>query len=263
MTFFDHLGAFIGRLQALPDLLHKDLQELKESLSAQQEGYRHQQQIKPECISKILSLDDESKRDRATRDDRQYGVQNSIRWAAWSAFVAAAFYGAVTAGQWWDLRHNFKLEQRPWISISDQAIVLSPEMMDAEIKFTNTGKTPARNVQKATQIKINPLPLMDGPLDAEVRDLDFRGHSILGPQGTVRVRVGTEAEVGGKAIILKNALKDRFPAIDSGDQILYLFGEIKYEDVSGGQRTTKYCLYAVKLETVWELAECNKFNEMD
>lgn len=234
-----------------------------ESASTTNERAEQNKLAQPLWLDDLTSKFEQTSREKSASDHRHYRVQNSIKRATWCAFLAASVYAGISYRQWWDLRRNFKLEQRPWIGISDEAVVINPGRMDAEITFANTGKTPARNVQKAVQLKISPLPLVDGPLDADVKALDFRGHSILGPQGTMRVRAGTETEAGEKAIILRDALKDRFPLIDSGDQILYLFGEIKYEDASGEQRTTKYCLYAIKLETGWHLAECNRFNEMD
>lgn len=200
-----------------------------------------------------------------TEDSQQFQYAPP-RWKTIIEVAAILFgigYAIVTGLQWWDLRQNFKLDQRPWIGLSDEALVLNSEKVDAELKFTNSGKTPARNVRKAVQIKIAPAPLMESPAEDDIRSLVFSGNTVLAPQATVTVRSGTETEGDQKALILKDAMKSHFPLIDSGKDILYLFGEIIYDDTLGRQRTTKYCLHAVKLERGWHLAECNEFNEMN
>lgn len=180
------------------------------------------------------------------------------------ALVCGIGYAIVTGMQWWDLRRNFQLDERPWVAISDQAIIVTQDRMDAEVAFTNSGKTPARNVQKSVQMKIAHSPLVDKPSDADEKSLVFSGHSVLGPQAKTRERAGTTSEVDPKvALALKDALKQSFSYIESGEDILYLFGEIKYEDTSGGAHITRYCFHAVKLESGWWLAECNGFNEMN
>ena len=193
-------------------------------------------------------------------------VPSIPRWKTALEITAIVFgigYAVVTGLQWWDLRQNFKIDQRPWIGLTDEAVVVTPDKIDAEIKFVNSGKTPARNVQKSVRIKISPLPLIKEPPAEDIQNLVFSGHTVLAPQGTVRVRGGTETEETESALILKEAAKNYFPLIDTRKDILYLFGELIYDDASGKHHTTKYCLYAVKLETGWHLAECDGFNEME
>jgi hypothetical protein len=202
--------------------------------------------------------------DKTKSDEREYRVQNSIRWAAWCAFTAAAFYGGIAALQWWDLRRNFKLDQRPWIAIREQAIILNQDRMDAQITFINSGRTPARNVQKSVEVKLAPAPSLDKPPDADIKNLAFGGHSVLGPQATFRAIAGTTVEADQRlAVSLKQAIANSFQYIDSGQSILYVFGEIKYEDVSGESHMTNYCFHAVKIQSGWYLAECREFNEMN
>lgn len=196
----------------------------------------------------------------------QCHYKSTPRWKTTLEVMAVVFgigYAVVTGLQWWDLRQNFKIDQRPWIGLTDEAVVVTPDKIDAEIKFVNSGKTPARNVQKSAQIKISPVPLIKDPSAEDIQNLVFSGHTVLAPNGTVRVRAGTETQEIESAPILKEAVKNYFPLIDAKKDILYLFGEVIYDDASGKRHTTKYCLYAVKLETGWHLAECDGFNEMD
>jgi hypothetical protein len=65
---------------------------------------------------------------------------------------------------------------------------------------------------------------------------------------------------------MRKLLADNYLAIDAGTDIIYVFGELRYVDISERPHSTKYCVYAVKLRQkplLWQLSYCNKFNEMD
>jgi hypothetical protein len=107
------------------NLFFEDFHSLRESLRAiqermhairdQQEGEQQDQNIPPGWLEPILAANQQTETDRAAHDNRQYRVQNSLRWAAWFAFIAAAVYAGITYQQWRDLRRNFRTDARAWV----------------------------------------------------------------------------------------------------------------------------------------------------
>jgi hypothetical protein len=157
-----------------------------------------------------------------------------------------------------------ELDQRAWVGISSQNVdELSAQAFKAEIEFFNSGKTPARRVQKSISLMTRPRPLLDSPDTEGVNSLRFSGNSVLPPQGHTTITTLSDPQTMQQMTQIFNA---HYAAIDAGTQILYVFGEIKYDDLSDRPHTTKYCLFAVKVRqtpVLWKLGECNGFNEMD
>jgi hypothetical protein len=139
-------------------------------------------------------------------------------------------------------------------------VAMNNEVVDARIVFTNTGKTPAHRIQKSMSVKIAPPPLIDKPSDSDISALTFIGSSVLSPQSSMTLSSLSSPE---QMLVMKKTMANYLPLIEAGTEILYFFGEIKYDDSSAHSRLTKYCVFAYKTEKGWGLAECNGFNEMD
>ncbi len=88
--------------------------------------------------------------------DREYRVQDSLRWAAWCAFFAAVAYAGITFFQWRDSNHNFTISERAWISV-DGSITIKDQNVNGvgehQIvtwtvvpQISNYGHTPATRV---------------------------------------------------------------------------------------------------------------------
>ena len=87
-------------LPKLAHLIHRDLQQHTEAIHAAQKSNEQQRDVQPVWLDPILTKYQQSVTDKETSDNRNYGVQNSLRWAAWFAFIAAAFYGLIAVCQW-------------------------------------------------------------------------------------------------------------------------------------------------------------------
>jgi len=77
-------------------------------------------------------------------------VQKRIAKATIGAFAAAVIYAAISFGQWYELRNNFKIDERAWIQVK---VTQLNAPLSAFVKpgfdgsmVTNVGKTPARVV---------------------------------------------------------------------------------------------------------------------
>src|ERR1700730_12065976 len=71
----------------------------------------------------VVSFDDKTARDAKDEQNRQYGVQKSIRNWTKAAVIAATIYASIAALQWCEMRtqtkqvaKQFEAQQRPWIS---------------------------------------------------------------------------------------------------------------------------------------------------
>lgn len=90
-------------------------------------------------------------------------------WKTLAELVAIPFaigYAIVTFCQWRDLRHNFEVDQRPYVyhvSVEDQTAINAKMInisnsgayiMGVEVKVRNYGKSPAMNMESASDILV-------------------------------------------------------------------------------------------------------------
>jgi hypothetical protein len=85
-------------MRSLRDRLQNIEQEIR-SIRDSQERQEHQRDIQPVWINPILAKHNEAEANSATYHKKNYSVQNSLRWATWCAFVAAAVYAGIAALQ--------------------------------------------------------------------------------------------------------------------------------------------------------------------
>jgi hypothetical protein len=118
-----------------------------------------------QAVKAVVSFDDKTVTDTQTENNRQYRVQNSIRWAAWCAFVAATIYAGIAAYQAYQARKgvkaateanaitqkHFALSERPWLAAN--YALEGPVTFDANgvsvdyvLRIRNVGHPPAFNV---------------------------------------------------------------------------------------------------------------------
>jgi hypothetical protein len=164
-----------------------------------------------------------------------------------------------------ETQRSFREDQRAWIGAVNQVVgTFDSRTFDAQLEFTNSGKTPARRVQRAMSIMTSPLPLLDGPSQNEIRDLAFYGSQTLAPQAHTTLRTESADPLFGQ--IVTAVLAGHYDAVNKGTEILYIYGEWKYVDVDNRPHTTTWCNYLLKTHQNpprWGLASCNKFDEMD
>lgn len=129
-----------------------------------------------DCMEKqwnVISPHNRAVCDAKKERDRQYGVQNWIRWGTWCAVFAACIYAAFAALQWCEMRDatiaatitartaakELELSERPWI---DAGINLVGPLkfgddgasVNLNIALRNTGHSPALNTGIESEILI-------------------------------------------------------------------------------------------------------------
>jgi len=90
------LIAAVERVGHNPEILRQDLNRHSNTIRAAQERSKHQGDIKPIWLDPILAKYEQSEGNHHKKDDRQYGVQNSLRWATWFTFGAVVICAGMT-----------------------------------------------------------------------------------------------------------------------------------------------------------------------
>ena len=167
------MNFIISAIQTAIDYLHTialDLEKLSQSIEkhaktihAASERDEQENKVNKVRLDNISAQDEHAERDRKTKEERQYRVQNSIRKATWSAFIAASIYAGIAALQWCATRDANQLakkalsvQTRPWIGIEvgadDIRATLDehrpPKFFSAKVHYRihNYGSSPALRV---------------------------------------------------------------------------------------------------------------------
>jgi hypothetical protein len=125
-----------------------------------------------------------------------------------------------------------RLQQRAWVFVTDLRAgeLQAGKPVSMTLGFKNTGRTPARNVQIASQI--DALPKGHAPQPK----LD-KGYSrgIIPPEGTVFVSIGNGRSSG------EGLTQQELQAISSGDLVVWVYGTLTYDDVFEVRQATIFC----------------------
>jgi hypothetical protein len=89
--------------------LRESIEQHSKTVCTEDKGQEQDREVQPVWIKAILSKYDEAEGKRQSNDDRHYRVQNSIRWATWSAFIAATIYASIAALQWCSMQQSNKI----------------------------------------------------------------------------------------------------------------------------------------------------------
>lgn len=162
---------------------------------------------------------------------------------------------------------SFRQEQRAWVGVQDAVPgdFSDTQALGVTIVFFNSGRTPARNVQTSVRYELSLTPIA-GPPPSEVSKLTFHPGSSIAPQGKYNQRIGGGGMVGEPYVPSQISgvadLISKFHEIKGKKLILYYFGILKYDDISGNHRETQYCVFLADPETK-QLGFCDAFNDLN
>lgn len=159
-------------LRSIRDALHS-LQQTVESIRARQERDNQTKTVDPSWLLPVLTAYQQSEVNRATSDNRQYRVQNSIRWATWCAFIAAAIYAAIAGGQMFYIYKQTQLLNRQLIATQAALLEMTITFNEASGELTgninNGGPSTATGVTltlDASERKLSDGSLLGDPVKA-------------------------------------------------------------------------------------------------
>jgi hypothetical protein len=199
--------------------------------------------------------------------------------------AAAIGYAAIAYNQWQDANHNFRTDERPWVTIetalADKATKTPDGMMDVTysegspvlipVYLKNSGKTPATDIQADILVQIadpkgDTLVLPVGkyvagktvPAPVGIMDMLF---GILFPDGESGHHIGASrygTKNGQNGMI--PLTHDEVLALSGGTARVFLVGRVDYRDRFGKEHWTTLC------KEVWAVSEslnCQLYNAAD
>lgn len=125
-----------------------------------------------------------------------------------------------------------RLQQRAWVFVTEirASELQAGRPLDITLGFKNTGRTPARNVQIATQVDSLPKGR-----DPEPRLEKAYSRGIIPPEGTVFANIGNS---NGHS---QGLTQEDLQAIKSGDLVVWAYGTLTYDDVFEVRQATMFC----------------------
>ncbi len=129
---------------------YEEIQDYEASRRTKNEGQRQKElpPDKPVEVRAVVSYDDKTVGDNKAEANRQHRTQNSIKRAAWSAFIAACVYATIAAYQAYEMHRStlaaqksadsaaaqLQVTDRPWVKATPKKV--SPITFDAEGRMT-------------------------------------------------------------------------------------------------------------------------------
>jgi hypothetical protein len=226
------LASIRERVEAIHDIVKKHFA----TVHPQQERER-----KLESSEKIvraeITFDEKSKRELETDSNRQYRVQNSVKWATWFAFGAAVIYAGIAAYQSIKMRESNEINSQSLLSVQRAFVIIGKNMQENAVMesgkmgtgktfpkswefrphLQNSGGTPTRNARNHASFLYVPVPLPEQYRFADmgdIREVPF----ILGPK---------EDATGALLSVPFDIIKK----VKNKTMRLYFYGWVTYDDI--------------------------------
>jgi hypothetical protein len=160
-------------------------------------------------------------------------------------------------------KQNAHLDQRAWMALASVSGAPNVgEPFRVTITIRNTGKTPAKKVRIIPVVD----PRADGsPPDFEKTVEDTAKSHETGPYGIVSDAVVPPSATSGSTITAsKGALTPAALEALKGQQRVFVYGKITYEDVFGVPHWVKFCNVLMQTEAGgWEYMAYSAYNDAD
>ncbi|HEY4362771.1 MAG TPA: hypothetical protein VGN17_17510 [Bryobacteraceae bacterium] len=187
-----------------------------------------------------------------------YRVNRCIKRAAWFTFGCAFIYAGITAGQWYELRRSFTIDQRAWMSVDQFAVVNEPEAdhsFSVGVLLQNTGKTPAlKEVCQAYPLLWRSQPPNGPPMTPFNDNSPATGSENAFAPGAKNIECDTTPWTPDAALVTD--YREHRAA-------LYIHVNIKYRDIFSIEHWTKACAFHSYGMPLHEFGYCSYGNDMD
>jgi hypothetical protein len=263
----------IAILEHIRDLLttHTPRKQDEEAISNKDEAHKEQVEVKP--CSPVLPQRNPSK---IQTENPKSKWRRPFEW--WKtrieivALIAGVGYAIITYLQWQDLRHNFAVDQRAWLTFKLHRSADTPEIESVTFtsnqpvtypfRLVNVGKTPAINIEAHVFVDI-----VDAQHEPALGDVDIRPSHH--PHG--RITSGIVFPNDDLAHQITRPAKDSSPmlatpeevsSIASGNAYLAVYGIATYDDILGAHHWTRFCRWIGGRGT-FRAESCTKYNSVD
>jgi hypothetical protein len=208
--------------------LNNALQKHTEAIHTASKREDDKRNIQPVWVTNILAKFDQSECDHEKHKEREHGIQNSIRWAAWFAVIAALIYATVAAFQWKAFEH------------SERAILTVTPLIDSDsrhvtFRINNLGRTPATEIRRDQSEDHGTIPpTQDISGYPPERDLELRIFLTPPDKAGFAIAAGEERQ-------FPMELPDEREIANGGYHFVYI--NLGYRDVFGRDWNTYSCVW--------------------
>lgn len=149
--------------------------------------------------------------------------------------IVAMFTAATCLVTYWQYTAQL-VDQRAWVGVVAPVV---PELRVGEraifsVRIMNSGKTPARKVLSHVGVR---FMSKDKPLDILYQEPPpTQSHTILSPNMQMDI---SNPNPDPKKIFTE----DRVNNVKNGNEVVYLYGKISYEDIFGYSHCRTFCVY--------------------
>jgi hypothetical protein len=167
------------------------------------------------------------------------------------ALVAGVGYALVTYLQWRDLRRNFLIDERPWVTTTD-FILSEPAtgtVMYVDYGVRNHGKTPAVHERAS------------GDLHFWTEDQPMQPFHNIGTQENI-IAPG-DVSISARASFQQTPHQAEINDYLGRKRSLYIHGKVSYQDIFGKDHWTTFCAFHEYGTHLGKFTLCGKGNEVD
>lgn len=233
--------------------INESIEKHTEALGAAQEGQKQRAKVKQEWLEEIFTEYKKSERNKAEIDDRQYHLQNSLRWATWLAFGAAALYAGIAAFQYGQMKSatqatrdaadaakkaadvadsSFRLSKRHMEDTDEAVVSVRGEAIEDgsnvyRVTMVNNGKVSAHSIAVHIEISQHVLP-------SDIRQRTFAAFDIS--QDELRNDVPVLKEV-----VLNDFGPSDWDRIHALRESITIEGRLSYENGFDDRRNPAFC----------------------
>ena len=172
-------------------------------------------------------------------------------------------YAVVSYLQWRDLRGNFELNERAWISpeaVSSQPATLRVgDEAFINVSFKNSGKTPARDL--FVTLAVETIQSGKAPAFSYARN-DRARFGLLPPNGSTSMRVSTTRGTHGLGTSGRAITAPFLNMLTSAAAVLYVHGHVIYQDIFNQYHWTTFCYAMEPREASVGFGYCPEHNDV-
>jgi hypothetical protein len=137
----DTLRQIVGIPEQLAGI-RENVDDHTKTIRSAEERKRQRDKIRQEWLNEILADYKRTELDKTSNDKRNYRVQNSLRWATWLAFAAAAVYAAIAAYQLNTSNKQLTAMNRTYSQIEKQTALMRQQIVGSEAAAVRAETTP-------------------------------------------------------------------------------------------------------------------------
>jgi hypothetical protein len=222
-------------------LLTKSVEAIKQYSDSINTIYKNSgknRQIHNEWLKKIATAHEKSEGDKRKSEHRTNSIQNSIRYATWTAAIGAIIYAGIALRQWNDAQSNFKMDQRAWLHVlrKNDPMFSTDAPVFIQLQPAASGKTIAKNVEGTISLtSIGKGESLDLSLNEFSRKFKI---PILVPELPLPPQ---PVFLNYRGIELARINEPTYNEFKTGNRIAILYGRVTYQDVFDIHHFTQFC----------------------